>query len=61
MCVWLYALILYIYSSVCLCFNVHVIITLMYACMDSILHGPARYVHTYKIGPAPILSCVPLV
>ena len=32
----------------------------MYACMDSILCGP-HVIRTYKIGPAPVLSCAPLI
>ena len=36
----------YIYcTSVCVCVNAHVIMTFVYACIHSILCGPARYTH----------------
>ena len=47
------------YTSVCMCVKAYVIITFMYACMDSILCGP-HVIRTYKFDPAPISSCASL-
>ena len=57
MCAWLCILVFYIHTFVCVYVNANVILTFMYACMDSILY----VIRIYKIGPAPLLGCAPLI
>ena len=52
--------IIHLYStSVCVSVGAHVTMTFTYACMDSILCGPARYTYLYDWLSTNFESCTP--
>ena len=59
MCGWLCILVLYIYTSVRVCVNAHVIMTSMYACMDSIICEPAQYTYLQDWPSTNFELCTP--